>query len=310
MTITQQFDRMVRLVDRGERHSVLTPRWGLVEFDGDGKRQETHLEPWRSSISFHFSELTLHRELSNYPGFERTIEGPQPLTESGYITGALLPGHSDTVRWPNKNWCSFLGTGRYIEDISLRINRLQEGDTNERCEADGAPAFVDDDVEFRTQRFDDRLVFHLYLSVPRFDALAIAIERGNTWGGVIRLRGVDGCYAPHTPEITTYSVKMLAFGSEPPIDIPDSLKDVELPKLGLVRAFALELSMRPAGTSLRTVIDADTDEPVRSIPPGATERDQTLQNIVSLISDLRGQLIRVTWIAAVGLAGAIFLLYH
>lgn len=250
------FDSEIRLLQ--ETESSLYP-WFLQEFSKDGKALSSELVPWKWSLDFRATELKYIR------GFQ---SANARVPQAGELIRATLNPEPDfsSARTPKY---SMFGTNRLVQEFSLDIHKLQDGEAEEKCTAWGSVSFTHEvDADSRTE--NDLLVFRIDLKPENYNALcSLAKHGGNQDGLLLLVNGVSGFYSEWSPLISTNKIKIMATDSEQNVIQPDG--HIEPPRLGEISEFTLSFSRRTSlcPSPVEKAVEATADAMPLSPPADA-----------------------------------------
>ena len=197
-------DREVRLSEESE-HKILYS-WSLQEFSKDGVKVGRDQIPWKWNVFFSASEIRYNKYITLKDSND-TITEPEKTVEDYETIVLVLHPYVDVIE--NKITYSMFGTGRAINDFRLVIQRLDEGDSIERCSIWGGVSYTSE-VDFRYHTTNDCVAINMFISNDRFNSLCEAIRDNNTEKVTVRLSGVSGFYSEWSPSISTKNIKVLA----------------------------------------------------------------------------------------------------
>ena len=238
-------EREIRLSEESEYKSLYS--WSLQEFDSGGNKIGDKQVPWQWRLYFTASELQYHRSIEIGQSFsiedEKVVEEKKPVEEAESITAILHPGACcDGKWWQDDPTFSMFGTDRKISHFGLNINKLDDGDTNERCNLWGCVSY-DYECDFVNETTDDNVEIYLWLSPQRFNNLAEIIKTQTVDKVQVSLCTVFGFYSEWSPSISTDSIKILANSDDQKIVRPEGC-DITPPQLGQVGEFNLSMVKR------------------------------------------------------------------
>lgn len=247
------FDSEIRLLQGTEHQSLY--KWSLQEFSKEGKAISSELVPWKWSLDFRATELKYIR------GFQ---SANARVPQAGELIRVTLKPEPDFSSSHTPKYSMF-GTNRPVQEFSLNIHKLQDGQAEEKCTAWGSVSFTHEiDVGSRTE--DDFLAFRIDLKPENYDALCYFSKHGGNHDELILLvTGVSGFYSEWSPLISTNKIKILATDTEQNVIQPDGHN--EPPRLSEVSEFKLNFSRRTIfGTAPaeKTAVVKD-----HSVPPPA-----------------------------------------
>lgn len=232
-------DRRVILSTEGE-HTSLYP-WSISELTPEGQYGARKQVPWVWTLWFNASDITLYDTVERRTGLlEEPSDDSSSVSHRRSITARLHPSRGRRAAWEVCRY-SFFGTDRYISDIDLRVEELPAGQDKERCEVWGSPSYSAEGPDFRQERHEDYLGFHLYVRPETFARFATQISLSAVTGVAFGVGGVPGFYSDWSPTVVTNRVKILSSLSDQKVEIPAG-NDVNPPRLGRAQEFHLVLS--------------------------------------------------------------------
>lgn len=236
-------DHEVRLSEDSEHKSLYS--WSLQEFSKDGKKIGSDQIPWAWNLYFTASELRYNKSirLELADKTDGKAELYKPAEESESLSATLHPGICQDGEWLERQTTfSMFGTNRRIENFTLGIYRLDDADSNERCNVWGCVSYTTD-IDFHNETMDDVVIIHIWLSSKKFDDLREMARNQSVDMVQVRLGGVSGFYSEWSPSISTNTVKVLASGEEQTVVCPIGC-EIAPPRLGTVGQFELSAARR------------------------------------------------------------------
>lgn len=236
-------DREIRLSEDSQYKNLYS--WSLQEFASDGKKIGLDQIPWSWSLYFTASELRHNKSirLEGQNGPEGEVKKNKFAEESQSITAVLHSGVcGDGTCLERDTTFSMFGTGRQIDQFYLHIYKLENGDTNERCNLWGCLSYTTD-VDFHDETVDDTVAINLWLLPQRFEDLAEMVRSQGADVVRVRLGRVSGFYSEWSPSVSANSVKILCVGNEQNIVLQEGC-DISPPRLGPVDDFEFSIIKR------------------------------------------------------------------
>lgn len=232
-------DRRVILSTEGE-HTSLYP-WSISEEIPEGQYGARKQVPWVWTLWFHASDITLYDTVERRTGLlEAPSDDSGSVSHRRSITAKLQPSRGRRAAGEVCRY-SFFGTDRYIADIDLRVEEMPTGEDKERCEVWGSPSYSAEGPDFRQERHEDYLGFHLCVRPETFARFATQISLSAVTGVDFGVGGVPGFYSDWSPTVVTNRVKILSSLSDQKVEIPAG-NEIDPPRLGRAREFHLVLS--------------------------------------------------------------------
>lgn len=254
MALDYELDLDASLVSDIEKPNLYD--WCIREFDATGEQVGCDLIPYPWSVVFHATEFDIFRSI--YSESKTRIEvsldkDPLNFTTQDIISAKLKSGN-EAERYPYPPRFSMIGSSRRINDINLRIERL-ENTAEEGCNLWATVAYQYEH-DFRQRREEDALTVTFYLSSEKFDSLFDLIASKKVERIIVGLRGVNGFYAGWSPSISTDEIKILENPENQRLELLDDWGS-RIPMIGKVD----QASIRVGATRFAKLpITSDEDE--------------------------------------------------
>ena len=223
-------DREVRLIEDSEHKSLY--QWSLQEWSSDGQRVGSDQVPWHWTLYFSARELKHVISLEVQNNSEQGGSSLKRELNSGDLIAVSLEPESE-----RPTVYSMFGTDRKIQDISLRIKTVPNGETEERCWIWGGISYTTE-INLRDEMEPDSIEIEAYVSADRYAALLHAIRDPFMSKLTVGLKGVSGFYSEWSPSISTSRIKVLTASSGHALKASAECA-IEPPRLGLVSSFIL-----------------------------------------------------------------------
>ena len=221
--VLRKVDRLKNLYD-----------WCIQEVDEAGAASGRDLIPWRYNSWFLAIKTTLVEEVER----DRTDEAAKEAAIFRRYIYAEIEPQKDRQALHRTIRYSMLGTDRDVRKFSLIIRPAAEEEQEHEFYAWGAVAYTYE-LDFRNNKTDDCVSFHISMEQRSFEALAAHLANRTPTRIVVRVGKVDGFYSDWSPSISTDLIKILTPGREHAVE-PSSIDDVVPPRLGKI----LDLSIR------------------------------------------------------------------
>jgi hypothetical protein len=254
MALDYETDLNVSLETETEYKSLYS--WCLKETNNEGKQVGRDWIPFAYSVNFYATSFTTYSRFATDWAYNHSDEGDdknRPIISEATINAKLKIGYYDDSRWWRSPPISMLGSSRNIEEINLRISRVDDA-ASERCSIWGTVAY-ECEIDFRDERTEDCLEISIYLEGQKFDNLFNLISRREVDRLSLRLSLVKGFYSEWSPSISPEFIKVLENAENQGLQIDEEWKE-KIPTLGKVGEFSLSVE-KSASARLPKYADDD-----------------------------------------------------
>jgi hypothetical protein len=303
MALDYDTDLKVSLETETELQSLY--KWCLKEQKEDGTQVGPDLIPFKWSIFFHSTSFGIQRLISSDSSFRLSEEDqlePLKFSRQDAIFAKLETGAYEQDGWRPPSF-SMIGTRRLTQDINLRIQRIDDVES-ETCRVWGTIAY-ESEFDFRDEREEDTILITLYLADAKFDSLFDLISRNSVDRLSLRLNDVQGFYSEWSPSISTHFIKVLADLKDQGLEVDEDWGN-RIPTLGKVGEASLTvqrtIAARIPERSEDDYAQEWQDDDVQTSPTSLTKqfvrsklepRNKFYERALSRISKLLGVLIIV-----------------
>ncbi len=213
-------------------------KWSLNEVDLQDQPIGRELIPWHWGLDFEVTELSFSSSTEPKPVSIDEYDGPC-VRQRRLISAKLRPAlNGDRIRTSY----SMIGTSRDNVDFSLKIQKLDEGDSKEYCRLSGSVGFTTE-IDFHKETYNDVVEIYLYVHSDTFDDYANMIVAGSVDAGYLRVSGVSGFFSDWSPSIYTGNVKILTPNISQVVKRPIDC-DIDPPRLGKAGDVHFQLNKR------------------------------------------------------------------
>lgn len=214
-------------------------KWCLQETNEKGQQVGQDCIPHLYTVNFYATSLTTQTSVAT-DWSSRTGEDDDDdklkLLKARVIRAKLKLGLYDDSQWWRSPPISMFGSSRKIEDINLRIVRVDDV-ANESCSVWGTVAY-EGEFDFRNERTEDCLEISIYLENEKFESLFNLINRNEVDRLSLSLSNVKGFYSEWSPSISPAFIKVLENSEEQGLLVDDDWKE-KIPTLGNVDKFSI-----------------------------------------------------------------------
>lgn len=256
MALDYDTDLKVSLKTETEFQSLY--KWCLNEAKEDGTQVGPDLIPFQWSIFFHSTSFGIERLISSESSSRFSEEDelkPLKFSKHDFIFAKLEPGAYENRGW-NPPSFSMVGTRRLVQDINLRIRRIDDVES-ETCRVWGTIAY-ESEFDFRDEREEDTILITLYFADAKFDSLFDLISKNAVDRLSLRLSDVEGFYSEWSPSISTHFIKVLANIEDQGLEV-DKDWEGRIPKLGKVGEASLTVQ-RTNDARMPDRVEAEDEE--------------------------------------------------
>ncbi|MFC3166944.1 hypothetical protein [Paracoccus fontiphilus] len=162
-------DRSLRLVTKDQNEK--TYDWAIIEVDDEGQQSSPELKPWRWTLGFTateisvISETVVNEERGRSDDYARQRE---EIHHGQRINAKLVPESSDDFFHPREaTTYRMFGTDRVIKNFDLEIIPLENEDEKESCYAVGYPSYTAE-IDFVNEYFSDYVSFVIKVKPSTF----------------------------------------------------------------------------------------------------------------------------------------------
>ena len=157
-------EHSIRLSEESEHQSLY--KWFLQEVSKDGTAKGQSVIPWPWSLWFNASEIEYLKivEVKTAPDAEKN-QRPEMIRAKLQPAPKFSHGGTPVL-------FSMLGTDRAIKDIGLRIFRMENDESPERCRVTGVVSYTADFDFEDYHKQDDFLEIDVLLGAKNFDECA------------------------------------------------------------------------------------------------------------------------------------------